>query len=311
MIFITESFWRPLKLCSQGKCLTLVQAREKNIVLKTDVSLPKSASDQSATNQEALRLYFPSRGPVQRPQRPLPDPVSNSLRLPPSIYRESRPASQRPGSARNFFSFGALWEEELPRQETRQTGARVGRVGLSRGWPRRKERATRPRDQGAGTPALGLDRGVADLRGQPGDPGGPRGRAARCSPGTVVIPDAATGSARFDPGHIPSLGAGPPQPRMEARSRTHLGNHFARHDSGLPSAPLGMRQISGSVSRGAAAPAVCSPAAPFELSRPATVEAPPSTIYTNPEEAFYMRPRPVSVLPITKRLGQPYKYTTL
>ena len=90
---------------------------------------------------------------------------------------------------------------------------------------------------------------------------------------------------------------------MEARARTHLGNHFTRHDPGLLSAPLGTKQVPSCLTRqDAAAPAVSSQAAAFELSRPAGVEASPSMICTNPEETFYVRPRPHAVLPITERL---------
>lgn len=72
------------------------------------------------------------------------------------------------------------------------------------------------------------------------------------------------------------------------------------------SAPLGRKQVPSSPTRrDSAAPAVSSQAAAFELSRPAGVEASPSMICTNPEETFYVRPRPHAVLPSRNTFGQP------
>lgn len=123
-------------------------------------------------------------------------------------------------------------------------------------------------------------------------------RAGNCSP-----PASPTRSGGSTPCSPTPLGAGPPQLRMEARARTHLRNYFTRHDPDLLSAPLEMKQVPSSLTRqDAAAPAVSSQAAAFELSRPAGVEASPSMICTNPEEAFCVRPRPHAVLPITGRL---------
>ena len=96
---------------------------------------------------------------------------------------------------------------------------------------------------------------------------------------------------------------------MEARARTHLGKYFTRHDPDLLSAPLEMKQVPSFLTRqDTAAPAVSSQAAAFELSRPAGVEASPSMICTNPEEAFYVRPRPILSYQSRNAFGQPVEY---
>ena len=83
---ITEYFSAPLNFAPY--CLTPAPAPKKNTDLERCL-YASSENDQRVTARKSSKTgTFPSRDPGRWLQRPLPDPVWNSLRLPPSIYRE-------------------------------------------------------------------------------------------------------------------------------------------------------------------------------------------------------------------------------
>lgn len=170
------------------------------------VPMPSSAGDPPGTIPEA-----PS------PAQPLPEdrkgPFQTQLRTP-AVHLQSPAPAARFGSGLPLSGRGK--RKKHPRQETRQRGGKAGQaeeeLGARLRAPQRPE-ATRPTGPRRGNPDAGTGPRDGGAGGGGVFPPGLRGRAARCTPGTVVLPASAPHSTAFDPPPPAPLQRRPPQPR--------------------------------------------------------------------------------------------------